>query len=186
MEGAFGEFAYLPDSDNSIVTENWVRYTANHRAAIYFSDSSSCQITKNTIETLSKGAFVGANCNSFIISNNTVVDMTGSRTGHGIMFYSSGGVSTYNVMDGNTITGWRYGITANRGSQDSTITNNVFSNCTVGTLVTGSFQMYGNVYNGASDSPGNDTTVYFIGFLTLLAVAIVALVLMARRKKKRV
>ena len=183
MEGAFGEFAYLPDCDNSTISHNWLKYTASYRTAIYFSDSTSCQITENNISTLSQTAFAGINCNSFTISNNTVVDLAGSRSNYGIIVYASGGTSTYNVMDDNTVTGFAYGITANQGSQNSTIVNNVFHNCMVGTLVTGSSQVYGNVYNGARADPGNDNSAYFIEALAILAAAVIAIILFVKRKK---
>ncbi|HEY3421445.1 MAG TPA: right-handed parallel beta-helix repeat-containing protein [Methanomassiliicoccales archaeon] len=186
MEGAFGEFVYLSESSNSIISQNWLRYTASYGAAIYCTDTTSCQITENNIGTLSQTAFAGVNCNLFNISNNTVADMTGSRSNYGIIVSASGGTSTHNIIEGNTVIGWAYGITANQGSQDTTITNNVFHNCTVGTLVTGSSQMYGNVYNGARASPMNDVPALLIGVVALLAAAMIAFIVVVRRKWKGV
>jgi hypothetical protein len=184
MYGAFGEFAYMYDSNNSVISQNLIKYTASNRVAIYYSDSSSCQITENIIETLSQSAFVGVDCSSFTISNNTVVDTTSSRSNYGILVQASGGTSAHNIIDGNTVTGWAYGIAVNLGSQNTSITNNVFHDCIYGTLVTGSSQMYGNVYNGAMMSPGNFPLAYLIAIFVISAAAIIALVIAMVRNRK--
>jgi parallel beta-helix repeat protein len=150
MSGAFGEFITLMPSNNSVVSNNVITYTAGNTAAIYATSSHGDKITGNTIQTFSKDGIVCVNCNSFVVNNNIVTDSTLSKSDYGIRFYSTSGTSNYNTACANQVTGFQYGIVAYSGCNYQTVSSNVIKSCIVGTWIKGTGAVKtGNVLNGA-------------------------------------
>jgi hypothetical protein len=128
VNGSFGEFVYLDSSNGNIITDNWVKYTASEKTAIYCLDSTTSQIISNTIGTLSQDCIGLVNCQSFSVQNNVLMDMEGAHTNYGVHCYASGGTSSYNDFSSNDLTGWLYGISVN--NDHNSLEDNVFHGCT--------------------------------------------------------
>ncbi len=150
--GAFGEFIILTPSNYSIVSNNIVTYTAGNAAAIYSTGSHDNKIIGNIIKTVSKDGYVGVNCNSCLVGDNTITDTTNSMNDYGIRFYATTGTSYYNVVKGNQITGFNYGVCEITGTNHIIVTANVIKSCNVGTYLKAADMIRtGNVLNGASE-----------------------------------
>ncbi len=151
--GAFGEFIILTPSNYSIVSNNIVTYTAGTAPAIYAMDSHDNKITGNIIKTVSKDGFVGVNCNSFLISDNTIIDTTTSKSDYGIRFYATSTGTCYNnVVKGNQVSGFQYAIQAITGCNHTIVTSNVIKSCSVGVWLKGTDVVRtGNILNGSGD-----------------------------------
>ena len=148
--GAFGEFIVLVPSNYTVVSNNVITYTAGTATSIYATSSHGDKITGNVIKTVSKDGIVCVNCNSFVVSNNTVTDTTLSKSDYGIRFYATSGTSYYNIVSGNQVTGFQYGIVEYVGCNHITVTANVIKTCTVGTWLKGTdVTKSGNILNGA-------------------------------------
>lgn len=151
MYGAFGEFIILTPSHYSVVSNNVITYTGGTVVSIYAKGSHDSKIIGNVISTVSKNAITMIDCNSFTVSNNKVTDSTNSKGDYGIWFQSMSGHCYYNVIKGNTVTGFGYGITATSGISHLIVTGNTFSSCTVGTFLKGTdIIKTPNVLNGAA------------------------------------
>jgi hypothetical protein len=152
MYGAFGEFIILTPSNYSIVANNIITYTAGNTASIYSTGSHDNKITGNVIKTVSKDGFCAVNCNSILVSDNTIIDTANSKSDYGIRFYATTGTSYYNVVKGNQVTGFNYGICEIVGTNHIIVTSNVIKSCNVGTYLKGTDVIRtGNVLNGASE-----------------------------------
>ncbi|HEY3420755.1 MAG TPA: right-handed parallel beta-helix repeat-containing protein [Methanomassiliicoccales archaeon] len=150
--GAFGEFIILTPCNYSIVSNNIVTYTAGNTAAIYSTGAHDNKITGNIIKTWGKDAIVGVNCNSYLISDNTIIDGKNSKSNYGIRLYATSGTSYYNIVKGNQISGFNYAICEITGTNHLIVTANIIKSCNVGIYLKGTDIMRtGNVLNGASD-----------------------------------
>jgi hypothetical protein len=127
VNGSFGEFVYLDSSSGNTITDNWVKYTASEKTAIYCLDSTTSQIISNTIGTLSQDCIGLVNCQSYSVQANVLMDMEGAHTNYGVHCYASGGTSSYNDFSSNDLTGWLYGISVN--NNHNSLEGNVFHGC---------------------------------------------------------
>jgi parallel beta-helix repeat protein len=151
MTGAFAEFIILVPSNHSVVSNNVITYTAGSMTAIYAKGSHENKIIGNVIKTVAKDAIACVDSSSFTVSNNIVTDSTTSKSNYGIRFYSTNGQCTNNVISGNQVTGFKYGITAITGINHLSVTGNVIKSCTVGTFLKGlDIVRTPNVLNGAA------------------------------------
>jgi hypothetical protein len=150
--GAFGEFMVMTYCNYSIVSNNIVTYTASNNAAIYWTNSHDNKIFGNIIKTVSRDGIVGVDCNSFLLSDNTVIDSANSKSNFGIRFYAISGTCYYNVVKGNQITGYNYAICEINGANHIIVTANMIKSCNVGTYLKGTdAYRSGNILNGASE-----------------------------------
>ncbi len=150
MYGAFGEFIVLTPSNHCVISNNVITYTAGKTAAIYSTGSYDNVIKGNKITTIQKDAIVGVNCRSFLVEGNTIDEAATGQNAYGIRFFESGGTSSDNQIKSNTVIGFKYAITANYGSDYSTITYNTVKSSYVGLMLTGTHNVkIGNVLNGA-------------------------------------
>ena len=151
MYGAFAEFLIMNPSNNSVVSNNVITYTAGAATAIYAKASHDNKILGNVIKTFSKDAIACVDCSSFVVSNNIVTDITTSKSDYGIRFYSTTGQCTYNVINSNQVTGFQYAITGITGISHLIVTSNVIKSCTVGTFLKGTDIVRApNALNGAA------------------------------------
>ena len=151
--GAYGEFITLTPSNYSIVSNNIITSTSSTATAIYITGSHDNKITGNIIKTMARSGIVGVNCNSMLVSDNTITDTTTSKTTYGIRLYANAGfTSSYNVVKGNQITGFNYAISETTGVSHIIVTANVIKSCNVGTFLVGTdILRTGNILNGARE-----------------------------------
>ncbi len=150
--GAFGEFFIMTPSNYCVVSNNVITYTAGLKVALYASNSHDNKIIGNVIKTVSKNGIQMVNCRNFLVEGNTVTDSTLSKSDYGIRFYESSGTSANNIIKKNTVTGFRYAITSNTGSDYATIQYNVVKSSYCGLFLSGTHNVKtSNTLNGAYD-----------------------------------
>ncbi len=142
----------MTPSNHCVVSDNVVTYTKGLKCAIYASSSHENNITGNVIKTVSTNAMLFVDCQKFVVERNTVTDTTTSKSDYGIRFYESKSTSAYNSIKSNTLTGFRYAITSNTGSDYATIQYNVVKSSYCGLFLSGSHNVKtSNTLNGAYD-----------------------------------
>ena len=151
--GAYGEFITLTPSNYSIISNNIITYTLSTATSIYITGSHDNKITGNIIKVMQRSGIIGVNCNSMLVSDNTIIDVTTSKVTYGIRLYANAGfTSYYNVVKGNQITGFNYAIAGTTGVSHIIVTSNVVRSCNVGTFLVGTdILRTGNVLNSAKE-----------------------------------